>query len=107
MTGNDRILRRGGGPQAPALAFAKYGAFLRTRLSGWVAYSLLDARRLQARNVDTAIQHARGPAPYDVNNALGRTNILDYEYNADYSARTERTSYYRRFIYVGATLTLH
>ncbi|NUO81433.1 hypothetical protein HUU05_15255, partial [candidate division KSB1 bacterium] len=41
-----------------------------------------------------------------VSNVLNRSNVLDYEYSADYSTRTLRTTNYRRFIYFGVTTTL-
>ncbi len=41
-----------------------------------------------------------------VSNVLNRSNVLSYEYSADYSERTPRTTNYRRFIYFGVTTTL-
>lgn len=40
-------------------------------------------------------------------NLLNRANVLSYDYNADYSERTPRTTNYRRFIYFGASMTLN
>jgi hypothetical protein len=41
-----------------------------------------------------------------VSNLLNRANVIDYNYSQDYSARTPRTTNYRRFIYFGVTTTL-
>lgn len=172
--------------------FAKYGAFLRTRFNGWLAYSLLDSRRLQVRDLGEDLAYQDGPSPFDIthnltlvgkwrvigflnvgatyryatgrpltpiidaipmqggsyylpvdgavggerlpvfqrldgqvsyaiplpnssnivlyvalNNLLNRANVLGYDYNADYSERTPRTTNYRRFIYFGVSLTLN
>jgi len=40
-------------------------------------------------------------------NLLNRANVLSYDYNADYSERTPRTTNYRRFIYFGVSMTLN
>lgn len=170
--------------------FLKYSAYLQTRLSGWISYSLLDSKRLQARYAGHEHVIERGPSPYDithnltvvgkagvagplhgsitfrhatgrpitpvldaipggggsyylpvegppgserlpdfrrldvsasyflpigahyvtayfsVGNALNRPNVLDYDYSLDYSARSERATHYRRFLYFGAVINL-
>ncbi len=43
---------------------------------------------------------------FAVSNLLNRANVIDYNYSSDYSARTPRTTNYRRFIYFGVTTTL-
>ncbi len=43
---------------------------------------------------------------FAVSNLLNRANVLGYEYSADYSTRTPRTTNYRRFVYFGVTTTL-
>ena len=42
-----------------------------------------------------------------VNNLLNRANILDYEYNLDYSERRPRATRFRRSVYFGAVITLN
>ena len=41
-----------------------------------------------------------------VDNVLDRANVIDVEYNRDYSERDERTTNFRRSFYVGMSLTL-
>ena len=41
-----------------------------------------------------------------IDNALDRANVTGVEYNRDYSMRTERTTNFRRSIYVGVSFTL-
>ena len=41
-----------------------------------------------------------------VSNLLNRTNVLDYNYSADYSQRTERRSNYQRFVYFGVAVNI-
>ena len=43
---------------------------------------------------------------FSVSNLLNRDNVLGYDYNADYSRRTPRTTHYHRFIYFGITTTI-
>jgi hypothetical protein len=40
------------------------------------------------------------------NNALNRSNVIDYTYSADYSARTEQITNFKRSVYAGLTMTL-
>ncbi len=57
---------------------ARYGAFLQTRVNGWVSYSLLDARRTQRRALGPTSVLERGPAPFDVThtlNAVGKVHV--------------------------------
>jgi len=42
-----------------------------------------------------------------VNNLLNRTNVLDYDYSIDYTQRQPRTSFFRRSIYFGTTVSLN
>lgn len=44
-------------------AFAKYGAFLRTRVSGWAAYSFLRSGRTQLRQIGGQRVLEEGPTP--------------------------------------------
>ena len=50
--------------------FVKYGAYLQTRFNGWLSYSLLDSRRLQARNQGHELTFEQGPSPYDITHNL-------------------------------------
>lgn len=42
-----------------------------------------------------------------LSNLLNRVNVLDYEYNLDYSKRRERRSNYRRFVYFGVAVNFN
>jgi outer membrane receptor for ferrienterochelin and colicin len=60
--------------------FAKYGAFLETRVNGWLSYSLLESRRTQPRTLGTEIRLETGPAPYDLTHqltAVGKVRVID------------------------------
>lgn len=172
--------------------FAQYGAFLRTRFNGWMAYSFLQSRRVQARYRGEDLTHEQGPSPFDIthnlsvvgklrvvgflsvglslryatgrpvtpiveavevegagyylpvegpvgserlpdfvkldaqasyflpfregssivfylalSNVFDRANVIDYDYSADYTERTERTTNFRRSVYFGVTITLN
>ena len=50
--------------------FCKYGAFLNTRLSGWMAYSLLRSRRLQVRHLGFETLREEAPSPFDITHNL-------------------------------------
>ncbi|HYE59513.1 MAG TPA: TonB-dependent receptor, partial [Rhodothermales bacterium] len=50
--------------------FAKYGGYLESRLSGWVAYSYMQASRLQVRQVGRSLAYDEGPAPSDITHNL-------------------------------------
>ena len=50
--------------------FLKYGAFLNTRLSGWMAYSLLRSRRLQVRHLGFEMFREEAPSPFDITHNL-------------------------------------
>ena len=41
---------------------------------------------------------------FSVSNLLNRANVLDYEYNRDYSQRQPRITSYRRFVYFGVSI---
>lgn len=65
--------------------FVKYGAYLQTRFSGWVAYSLLDSRRLQVRYTGYGYSLERGPSPYDITHNLtvvGKARIVKSLYGS-------------------------
>ena len=50
--------------------FCKYGAFLNTRLSGWLAYSLLRSRRVQVRHLAFEMLREEAPSPFDITHNL-------------------------------------
>ena len=50
--------------------FGKYGAFLDTRFSGWMAYSLLRSRRLQVRHLGFETRREEAPSPFDITHNL-------------------------------------
>lgn len=190
QTDAGRYANAGAGMARGVDAFAKYGGFLETRLSGWMAYSFVQSRRTQVRQQATGFTLERGPAPFDLthqvtvvgkmrvvdmlfagitfrhttgrpitpvidavaqdagryapvegpvgserlpayrrvdvqlsyyvplgtgqsltvyvatNNALNRSNVIDYTYSADYSARTEQITNFKRSVYAGLTMTL-
>ena len=59
--------------------FARYGAFLETRFSGWVAYSLLHSRRTQMRRLGERHILEKGPTPQSITHSLalvGKTRIV-------------------------------
>ena len=61
--------------------FAKYGAFLRTRFNGWIAYSFLQSRRLQVRHRGEKIVHEQGPSPFDITHNLsviGKMRVVGF-----------------------------
>ena len=50
--------------------FLKYGGFLRTPVSGWISYSFLHARRLQARDLVRTIVYEEAPSSFDITHNL-------------------------------------
>ena len=50
--------------------FLKYGGFLRTPVSGWVSYSYLTSRRLQARDLVQTIVDEQAPTSFDITHNL-------------------------------------
>ncbi len=61
----------GGSGRASGLdLFLKRGGFLRTRLSGWAAYSLLKSRRLQPRHLGREVRYEQAPSPFDITHNL-------------------------------------
>ena len=50
--------------------FFKYSAFLNTRFSGWMAYSLLRSRRLQVRHLGFEMLREEAPSPFDITHNL-------------------------------------
>ena len=59
--------------------FVKYGGFLQTRFSGWLAYSLLRSRRLQVRHLGYDVRYEEAPSPFDVThnlNVVGKMRLV-------------------------------
>jgi vitamin B12 transporter len=50
--------------------FVKYGSFLQTPASGWVSYSYLHSRRLQAKDVIERYVYEEAPSPFDITHNL-------------------------------------
>ncbi|MEM1041969.1 MAG: TonB-dependent receptor [Bacteroidota bacterium] len=50
--------------------FAKYGAFLLTRVDGWASYSFLQTRRTQTRSLGGTVALGDGPAPFEATHHL-------------------------------------
>ena len=50
--------------------FVKRGGFLRTRVSGWAAYSLMRSRRLQPRHLGREVTYEEAPSPFDITHNL-------------------------------------
>ena len=64
------LANEGGGQASGVDFFCKYGAFLNTRLSGWMAYSLLRSRRLQVRHLGFDTRREEAPSPFDITHNL-------------------------------------
>ena len=61
--------------------FAKHGAFLQTRFNGWLAYSFLRARRLQAREVGEGFAYEHAPSAFDITHNLtlvGKVRLIQF-----------------------------
>ncbi len=64
------LVNAGRGRASGVDLFFKYGGFLDTRLSGWLAYSLLRSRRLQERHIGFEMRREEAPSPFDVTHNL-------------------------------------
>ena len=65
--------------------FIKYGAYLQTRFNGWLAYSLLDSKRLQAQHLGYDYILEQGPSPFDITHNLtvvGKVRIVRFLYGS-------------------------
>lgn len=79
-TGPSRFANAGSGFARGIDLFAKYGAFLQTRVNGWASYSVLRSRRTQSRDLGSEVQLERGPAPYDLTHQatlVGKVRVID------------------------------
>jgi hypothetical protein len=65
-----RYANKGDGYSRGIDFFLKYGAFLQTRVNGWLSYSFLQSKRLQARDVGGTYLFERAPSPYDITHNL-------------------------------------
>ena len=81
--------------------------------SRWIpTYGDPSSERLPAlRRFDISVSHIRQLVPSwqivmyaSINNLLGRHNVYNYTYSADYSRRREIASLFDRSLYVGATI---
>jgi len=78
-TGAARYANAGTGLAQGLDLFAKYGAFLETRVNGWLAYSLLESRRTQPRDRGPVVTLEQGPAPFDLRHqftAVGKVRVV-------------------------------
>ena len=64
------LANAGNGQASGVDFFCKYGGFLNTRLSGWMAYSLLRSRRLQVRHIGFETRREEAPSPFDITHNL-------------------------------------
>ena len=64
------LVNAGRGRASGVDLFFKYGGFLDTRLSGWLAYSLLHSRRLQQRHLGFEMLREEAPSPFDITHNL-------------------------------------
>jgi vitamin B12 transporter len=61
--------------------FLKYGGFLQTPVSGWISYSYLHSRRLQARDLVGNIVYEEAPSPFDITHNLtivGKMQLIQF-----------------------------
>jgi hypothetical protein len=61
--------------------FVKYGGFLRTPVSGWISYSYLHSRRLQARDLVENIIYEEAPSSFDITHNLtivGKMQLIQF-----------------------------
>ena len=82
-TGETTYANAGTGHARGIDAFLKHGAFLETPISGWIAYSLLEARRTQPQDRGSNVQLDDGPAPFDLTHQLsvvGKAEVLPRVY---------------------------
>ena len=93
-TGPSRYANAGTGQARGVDLFAKYGAFLETPVSGWVAYSLLDAARTQPRDRGRTVVLERGPSPTALTHQLrlvGKAQVVgNVHAGASYRASSGR-----------------
>ncbi len=64
------LVNEGSGRACGVDLFLKYGGFLDTRLSGWIAYSLLRSRRVQVRRLGFEMLREEAPSPFDITHNL-------------------------------------
>ena len=80
-TGESTYLSTGVGEARGLDFFMKFGRYLDTRFNGWIAYSLLDSRRLQARHLRNGFTLEQGPSPYDITHNLtvvGKARLIRF-----------------------------
>jgi hypothetical protein len=61
--------------------FLKYGGFLRTPVSGWISYSYIHSRRLQARDLVENIVYEQAPSSFDITHNLtivGKIQLIQF-----------------------------
>ena len=88
-TGDTTYANVGSGIARGIDAFAKYGGFLETRLSGWLSYSFVQSRRTQTRRRGADVTLERGPTPFALTHqltAVGKVRVVDMLF-AGFTAR--------------------
>jgi vitamin B12 transporter len=61
--------------------FLKYGGFLQTPISGWISYSYLHSRRMQARDLVENIVYEEAPSSFDITHNLtivGKARLIQF-----------------------------
>lgn len=95
-------------PITGALLIEEQGYYL--PIEGPVGSERLPAFQRLDMNLSYYLPFGRGHNAtfyFAVSNLLNRSNVLDYNYTADYSERTERRSNYKRFVYFGVSVNLN
>jgi hypothetical protein len=69
-TGLSQYGNMGDGVASGIDLFLKFGGFLQTPVSGWISYSYIHARRLQARDLADRIAYENAPSSFDITHNL-------------------------------------
>ena len=78
-TASSHYANMGDGVASGIDVFLKYGGFLRTPVSGWISYSYIHARRLQARDLAESIVYEEAPSSFDITHNLtlvGKVQVI-------------------------------
>ena len=98
-TGDATYANVGSGIARGVDAFAKYGGFLETRLSGWMSYSFVQSRRTQVRQRGPDVTLERGPAPFDLTHqvtAVGKVRLVDMLFAGSHGTANDGKPYHAR-----------
>jgi vitamin B12 transporter len=78
-TASSHYANMGDGVASGIDVFLKYGGFLRTPVSGWISYSYIHARRLQARDLAESIVYEEAPSSFDITHnvtLVGKVQVI-------------------------------